>query len=121
MLKARDGSKRGAEVALGAIRIMGYPVFEDVKPYFRPQILPGARKSAISLLKICLIFLTINRQLKLKVYQKQQWASAGMRRNHLQRIIISISLLPLLFRKYLEKRGRLEWVVTLGIQLLVLQ
>lgn len=43
MLKARDGSKRGAEVALGAVlKIMGYPVFEDVKPYFRPQILNWA-------------------------------------------------------------------------------
>ena len=43
MLKARDGSKRGAEVALGAIlKILGYPVFEDVEPYFRPQILNWA-------------------------------------------------------------------------------
>ena len=43
MLKARDGSKRGAEVALGAIfKIMGFPISEDVEPYFRPQILNWA-------------------------------------------------------------------------------
>jgi len=39
MLKARDGSRRSAEAALGAVfKIMGYPVYEDVEQYFRPQI-----------------------------------------------------------------------------------
>lgn len=39
MLKARDGSKRGAEVALGAVcRMMGCTDHESLKPYFQPEI-----------------------------------------------------------------------------------
>ena len=39
MLKTRDGNKRGAEVALGAvIRALGYDVPPSVMPYFMPDI-----------------------------------------------------------------------------------
>ena len=39
MLKTRDGNKRGAEVALGAVfRALGYIIKKDVRPYFFPEI-----------------------------------------------------------------------------------
>jgi len=39
MLKTRDGNKRGAEVALGAVfRALGYAIKKDVRPYFFPEI-----------------------------------------------------------------------------------
>ena len=39
MLKTRDGSKRGAEVALGAvIKMLGFDVPSSLQPYFAPDI-----------------------------------------------------------------------------------
>ena len=39
MLKARDGSKRGAEVALGGvISALGYPIDPSLQPYFYPAV-----------------------------------------------------------------------------------
>ena len=39
MVKARDGNKRGAEVAIGAvIRALGYPVHASVKKFFHPKL-----------------------------------------------------------------------------------
>ncbi len=52
MLKVRDGHKRAAEVALGAvIRALGYDVPEDVRPYFQPDIYnwAGAKVGDITL------------------------------------------------------------------------
>ena len=52
MLKVRDGQKRAAEVALGAvIRALGYDVPEDVRPYFQPDIYnwAGAKVGDITL------------------------------------------------------------------------
>ncbi|MBT5912577.1 asparaginase [Rhodospirillaceae bacterium] len=43
MVKARDGNKRGAEVAIGAvIRALGYPTDDLVKDFFRPKLLNWA-------------------------------------------------------------------------------
>ena len=40
MVKARDGNKRGAKVAFGAvIRAPGYPVHASVKKFFHPKLL----------------------------------------------------------------------------------
>ena len=40
---ARDGNKRGAEVAIGAvIRALGYPIEESVKRFFQPKLLNWA-------------------------------------------------------------------------------
>ena len=39
MLKTRDGSRRGAEVALGAvIKLLGFDFVPSVLPYFEPDI-----------------------------------------------------------------------------------
>ena len=39
MLKTRDGNKRGAEVALGAVcKALGCPMTAEVQPYFMPEI-----------------------------------------------------------------------------------
>lgn len=38
-LKTRDGKKRGAEVALGAVfKMLGYETKKEVLPYFLPEI-----------------------------------------------------------------------------------
>ena len=43
VLKARDGNKRGAEVAIGAvIRALGYPTDGLVKNFFEPKLLNWA-------------------------------------------------------------------------------
>jgi len=43
MVKARDGSKRGAEVAIGAvIQALGYPVESSVDKFFHPKLLNWA-------------------------------------------------------------------------------
>ena len=43
VLKARDGNKRGAEVAIGAvIRALGYPTDGLVKNFFKPKVLNWA-------------------------------------------------------------------------------
>ena len=43
MVKARDGNKRGAEVAIGTvIRALGYPIEESVKGFFQPKLLNWA-------------------------------------------------------------------------------
>ena len=43
VVKARDGNKRGAEVAIGAvIRALGYPIEESVKGFFQPKLLNWA-------------------------------------------------------------------------------
>jgi len=42
-VKARDGNKRGAEVAIGAvIRALGYPIKKPVKGFFQPKLLNWA-------------------------------------------------------------------------------
>ena len=42
-VKARDGNKRGAEVAIGAvIRALGYPIQKSVKGFFQPKLLNWA-------------------------------------------------------------------------------
>ena len=42
-VKARDGNKRGAEVAIGAvIRAFGYPIKKPVKGFFQPKLLNWA-------------------------------------------------------------------------------
>ena len=39
MVKARDGSKRGSEVAIGAIiRALGYPIYSSTNNFFSPKI-----------------------------------------------------------------------------------
>jgi DNA-binding Lrp family transcriptional regulator len=39
VVKARDGNKRGAEVAIGAvIRALGYPIEESLKDFFQPKL-----------------------------------------------------------------------------------
>jgi L-asparaginase II len=43
VVKARDGNKRGAEVAIGAvIRALGYPIDESVEGFFQPKLLNWA-------------------------------------------------------------------------------
>ena len=43
VVKARDGNKRGAEVAIGAvIRALGYPIENSVKGFFQPTLLNWA-------------------------------------------------------------------------------
>ena len=43
MVKARDGNKRGAEVAIGAvIKALGYPTDDLVKSFFQPKLLNWA-------------------------------------------------------------------------------
>ena len=43
MVKVRDGNKRGAEVAIGAvIRALGYPTDGLVKNFFEPKLLNWA-------------------------------------------------------------------------------
>jgi L-asparaginase II len=43
VFKARDGNKRGAEVAIGAvIRTLGYPIDESVEGFFQPKLLNWA-------------------------------------------------------------------------------
>ena len=43
VVKARDGNKRGAEVAIGAvIRAFGYPMKESVTGFFQPKLLNWA-------------------------------------------------------------------------------
>ncbi len=43
VVKARDGNKRGAEVAIGAvIRALGYPIEKSVKGFFQPKLLNWA-------------------------------------------------------------------------------
>ena len=43
VVKARDGNKRGAEVAVGAvIRALGYPTQESVEGFFNPKLLNWA-------------------------------------------------------------------------------
>ena len=42
-VKARDGNKRGAEVAIGAvINAFGYPIEKSVKGFFQPKLLNWA-------------------------------------------------------------------------------
>ena len=42
-VKARDGNKRGAEVAIGAvIRALGYPIEKSVIGFFQPKLLNWA-------------------------------------------------------------------------------
>ena len=43
VVKTRDGHKRGAEVAIGAvIRALGYPIEGSVKDFFQPKLLNWA-------------------------------------------------------------------------------
>jgi L-asparaginase II len=43
VVKARDGNKRGAEVAIGAvIGALGYPIEDSVKGFFQPKLLNWA-------------------------------------------------------------------------------
>jgi L-asparaginase II len=43
VVKARDGNKRGAEVAIGAvIRALGYPIEDSIKGFFQPKLLNWA-------------------------------------------------------------------------------
>ena len=43
VVKVRDGNKRGAEVAIGAvIRALGYPIEKSVKGFFQPTLLNWA-------------------------------------------------------------------------------
>ena len=43
VVKTRDGNKRGAEVAIGAVfRALGYPIEKSVKGFFQPKLLNWA-------------------------------------------------------------------------------